>query len=273
MKPLRFWHQSVNELSSVDVYRRTLIAHAAEVMGADAEVVVHGLPDGSYAGLSATVALSNAYVYHRILDRVLENAIEAERAGFDAFVIGSFSEPLLREIRSAVDIPVASLTESVLLVGCSLGKLLAPISNAPAVQWMTKTAVDKHGLGERVLEVQAIDPPLDEPALASAYANPGPVIDAFTRAAQAAIAKGADVVIPAEGVLAELLYAHGVRSIAGAPVMDVFGTTWAYAAMLARLWARSGLRVGRCWHYRRDDPALVQRVHEAFAKRNPAETS
>ncbi|MBE0624050.1 MAG: hypothetical protein IH606_04480 [Burkholderiales bacterium] len=270
MTAIRIWHQSVNELEHLEVYRRTLTAHAVAVMGEDAEVVLHGLPPGSYSGLSATVALSNAYVYHRILDRVVENAIDAERAGFDAFVIGSFSEPLLREIRSAVDIPVASLMESALLVGCSLGKLLAPISNAPAIVWMVKTAVEKHGLGARVLEVQAIDPPLDEPALAAAYEHPAPVIDAFRRAAALAIAKGADVIIPAEGVLAELLYAHGLRAVGAAPVMDVLGTTWAYAAMLARLWSRTGLRVGRSWHYRRDDPELIQRLHAAQARRDTA---
>jgi Asp/Glu/hydantoin racemase len=263
VKPLRFWHQSVNELADIDVYRRTLVSHAKEVLGSDAQVVVHGLPPGSYGGLSATVALSNAYAYHRILDRVAENAIEAERSGFDAFVIGSFSEPLLREIRSAVDIPVASLTESSLLVGCSLGKLLAPISNAPAVQWMTKLAVDKHGLGARVLEVTAIEPELDEPALAAAFEKPGPVLEAFTVAAHRAIAKGADVIIPAEGVMAELLYAQKLRTIGAATVMDVFGTTWAYAAMLCRLWSQTGLRVGRAWHHRRDDPTLIDRLRKA----------
>jgi allantoin racemase len=261
MTAVRIWHQSVNELDQFEVYQRTLVAHAREVLGTEAEVDLRGLRSGSYGGLSATRALSNAHAYHRILDQILDNAVEAERAGYTAFIIGSFSEPLLREIRSAVDIPVASLTESALLVGCSLGKLLAPISNAPAVQWMVRNAVERHGLGARVLEVQAIKPALEEPALALAYEHPGPVIEAFTRTAEGAIAKGADVIIPAEGVLAELLYVHGVRSIGRAVVMDVVATTWTYALMLVRLWRRTGLRVGRSWHYRRDDPDLVWRLH------------
>ncbi len=259
---IRIWHQSVNELEHLAVYKRALEAHAAEVLGSEAEVNVQGLPSGSYGGASATAVLGNAYAYHRILGRVIDNAIAAERMGFDAFVIGSFSEPFLREIRSAVDIPVASLTESGLLVGCSLGRYVALVSNAPAVQWMTKTAVDKHGLGSRVLDVVALDPPLDEPALAAAYADPEPVIASFAAAAERLVAQGADVIIPAEGVLAELLVRHGVREIAGASVMDVFGVAWAYALMQARLWSKTGLRVGRSWHYRRDDLALVARLSE-----------
>lgn len=260
---IRIWHQSVNELDHLAVYARALEAHAAEVLGDDAKVSVQGLPSGSYGGIPATAALGNAYVYHRILSRVIDNAIAAERQGFDAFVIGSFGEPFLREIRSAVDIPVASLTESGLLVGCSLGRYVGLISNAPAVQWMTKVAVDKHGLDARVLDVVALDPPLDEPALAAAYADPAPVIASFTAAAERLVARGADVIIPAEGVLAELLVRHGVREIAGAPVMDIFGVTWAYALMQVRLWSKTGLRVGRSWHHRRDDPALVARLSES----------
>jgi Asp/Glu/hydantoin racemase len=262
----RIWHQSVNELDHYAVYKQALEAHAKEILGDDANVVVHGLPSGSYGGASATAILGNAYAYHRILGQVIENAVAAERQGYDAFVIGSFSEPFLREIRSAVDIPVASLTESGLLVGCSLGRYVALISNAPAVQWMTKVAVDKHGLSSRVLEVAALDPALDEPALATAYANPAPVIASFTAAAERLVARGADVIIPAEGVLAELLVRHGVREIAGAPVMDVFAVSWAYALMEIRLWSSAGLRVGRSWHYRRDDPALVARLWEENAR-------
>lgn len=258
----RIWHQSVNELEHLGVYKRALEEHARAVLDGTAEVVVHGLPTGSYGGASATAILGNAYAYHRILGPVVDNAVTAEREGYDAFVIGSFSEPFLREIRSAVDIPVASLTEAGLLVGCSLGRFIGLVSNAPAVQWMTRTAVDKHGLAARVLDVTSLDPPLDEPALANAYANPAPVIANFTAAAERLIARGADVIIPAEGVLAELLVHHKVRAIAGAPVMDVVGVAWAYALMQMRLWEKTGLRVGRSWHHRRDDPGLVTKLWE-----------
>jgi hypothetical protein len=124
---------------------------------------------------------------------------------------------------------------------------------------MTKVAVVKHKLAVRVLEVAAMDPPLDEPALARAYADPASVIANFTAVAERLVARGADVIIPAEGVLAELLVRQGIREIAGAPVMDVFAVTWAYALMQIRLWSKAGLRVGRSWHHRRDDPAIVTR--------------
>jgi hypothetical protein len=53
---------------------------------------------------------------------------------------------------------------------------------------------------------------------------------------------------------------NGIKEIESVPVLDVFGATWAYAAMLAGLRARTGLKVGRKWHYRRDDPQLVREL-------------
>jgi allantoin racemase len=114
--------------------------------------------------------------------------------------------------------------------------------------------------------VASMEPALDEPALARAYADPAPVIASFTATAERLVARGADVIIPAEGVLAELLMRHGVREIAGAPVMDVFAVTWTYALMQIRLWSKTGLRVGRSWHHRRDDPAIVAFCFEETAR-------
>ena len=94
--PLRLWHQSMTELEGLGAYRDYLIAHSKTVLGDEATVQVAGERAGSYHGRPPTAALGNAFVYHRVLDQIIDNAIAAERAGFDAFVVGSFSEPLLR---------------------------------------------------------------------------------------------------------------------------------------------------------------------------------
>ena len=258
---LRIWHQSTTEIDNIGVYKDSLIARARAILDTEVELDVHGLPSGAHHGRAPSASLGNAYLHHRILEPILHNVVEAERQGYAAFVMGSFSDPFIREMRSAVDIPVISLTESALLIGCSLGKNLVAISNAPAVAWMTRTSVDAYQLQARVLDVTSIDPPMDEPALAKGYADPGPVIAAFTRAAERAVAAGADVIIPAEGVLAQLLIINGVKTIAGAPVLDVFGAAWCHAVMMARLWSRTGLRVGRAWQYRREDKELIGLLH------------
>ena len=55
-----------------------------------------------------------------ILSRILfDGALQAEAEGYDAFILGSFTDPWLRELRSAVDIPVVPLLKALCSSGCS----------------------------------------------------------------------------------------------------------------------------------------------------------
>ncbi len=257
---IRIWHQSMTELAELGQYRTTMEEHAQAVLSPSTQVSVNGLPPGSYGGLAPSDVLAYPYAYHLVLGHAIEAAYQAEQQGFDAFVVGSYSEPFLREIRSLVDIPVASMAESTFLVACSLGKYQALITNTPGIARIVSTQVQKHGLRERVTGVYSIDPPLTENALAVAYQDAGELIDGFLQVAGRAVDAGADVVIPAEGVLAELLWANGVESVNGVPVMDSLGVAWHYAEMLVGLWRRTGLRVGRRWEYPRPPADMLARV-------------
>jgi allantoin racemase len=248
---IRIWHQSVNELSRIDAYKRGVEAHARKFLGDEAEVHVQGLAEGAYGDLSPSDALGDAYLYHRVLAPIVENAVKAERQGYDAFVMGSFSEPYLREMRTAVDIPVVSLTEAALLIGCSLGTRIGMISNAPNVAYMTKLSVAKHHLEARVAAVTSLTPGMDEYALIAARDEPSALIDAFTRRARELIAEGAEVIVPAEGVMAEILAARGLTHIDNAVVLDVFAAAWTQALGLVRLRRRLGVGASRAWAYGR----------------------
>ncbi len=259
---IRIWHQSMTELDELASYRRALEEHARAVTSPGTEVVVHGMPSGAYGGIAPSDLLLSPYPYHLILSRVMENAYQAEGQGFDAFVLGSWSEPFLRETRSLVDIPVAGLAESSFLVGCSVAKYLGAIANTPDIARLVDGLVDKHHLRERVSGVYSLDPPMNEPALTAAFEEPGAFLVAFTQVAERAIAGGADVIIPAEGVLNELLVTHQVRRVGEVPVMDCIGVTWNYTELLVNLWQRTGLRVGRRWEYARPGPEVIQHVRQ-----------
>lgn len=233
-----------------------------KVLGDQQAVEVHGMPKGAFRGRSPTAALSNAFVHHRILDPVLDNAVHAERQGFDAFVVGSYSEPFLRELRSAIDIPVVSIAEATFLVACSIGRLAATISNDPGIARLVRQSINTHGLNQRIQSPRSITPPLNEIQLAEAFANPLHLIQSFTETAREAINDDADVIIPAEGVLSELLYNNKVTMIDSVPVMDSFGVTWAYAAMMVNLRSKTGLSVSRRSHYQRDDVQLISELSQ-----------
>ena len=256
--PLRIWHQSMTELQGLGAYRDFLVRHARAVLGDEAALQVEGLSSGSYHGRTPSAVLGNAFVHHRVLDQVIDNAIRAQRNGFDAFVIGSFSEPYLREIRSAVDFPVLSILESSVLMACTLGHKVAPIANAPSIAQIVQHSVDAHGLGQRVLPAVSMDPPMHEPEMAGAFAQPAALLKAFEAAALRAIAQGAEVIIPAEGVLSTVICDNRVQRIGGAPVIDVFAVTWRHAVMMVRLRHDCGLQVSRVGAYAQADPELIQ---------------
>lgn len=257
---MKIWHQSMTELHNLGAYKKSLTSHAKTILNRGETIEIHGMPKGSYHGYSPTAALSNAFAHHRILDPIFDNAIRAERNGFDAFVVGSFSEPFLRELRSVIEIPVVSITEATLLVSCSIGRLSVPIANDPGIAWIVRESIERHGLGHRTLTPRAIDPALDEPEMAKAFSQPSILIDIFSKTARRAIAEGADVIIPAEGVLSEFLYNNKIKMIDSVPVLDSFGVTWTYAVMMVKLHKKLGLTVSRQMHYQRNDSDLIQKL-------------
>jgi len=66
------------------------------------------------------------------------------------------------------------------------------------------------------------------------------------------------LVIPAEGVLNEVLFWEGVQSIGDATVMDCVGASLLYAELLVDLKRRVGIGVGRRWLYATPPPDLLK---------------
>jgi Asp/Glu/hydantoin racemase len=167
----------------------------------------------------------------------------------DAFVIGSFSEPFLRQSRSAVDIPVLSLPESSFLTACSLAERFALITLSPKYARRVSEVVVRHHMEPRVAGVYPIGDDLKEREIDHALSEPGPVLRMIEEAATQAVAAGADVLILAEGILNEVAYFNGLRELQGASVMDAVGVTLMHAEMQVRMKRKLGLGVGRAWSY------------------------
>lgn len=263
---MRIWYQSMTEIGRYPAYRESIEAHARQVLSDDVQVDVFGVREGTYGGYAPIELLTYPYPSHVLLDQVLDSAAEAEAAGYDAFVIGSFSEPFLREVRSLAQIPVVAMGESTLLVACSYGHGIGLVTINPPFAYMTRRLVEKHGLSERVAGIAALDPPVTEDNLADAFADADELIARFQDAALPLLEQHADVIVPGEGVLNEFLFTNGVRDVHGASVVDSVAVTLLYAQMQVRLWQDTGLRPGRQWEYRRpndDILAAVQRFRQA----------
>ena len=117
-------------------------------------------------------------------------------------------------------------------------------------------------MAARVTGVHAFARQWDEAQLDAAFAQPEPLIDSFVEVSRRAIADGADLIIPAEGVLNEVLFMHGISTVDGATVMDCVGAALLQAEMQVNAQRRLKLGVGRHWALR--PPAeILARLHTA----------
>ena len=240
--------------------RLTLERHAAKVLDPSVEVVMHGLTPGTHGGVPPGRTLYSPYAYHVLLRQVIEHFMTAADEGYDAVVIGSYSEPFLREARSAVNIPIISMAESTLLTACSVATYSVLVTMSPRIAWMITRIVEHHGLAHRVAGVNYLDPGMDEIALTAAIDEPAAFIERFAAAARRGVDRFADVIIPAEGIMNEILFAHEVVELEGVSVMDSTAVAWLHAEYMVKLARATGLHPGRQWDYARLDDESMARL-------------
>jgi len=246
---MRLLYQSMTPVEHLTNYADALKKHAKKSCSPDTQVDFKGVQESFFEGSSPTEIYRYPYLKHRILSTIIENGRQAQADGYDAFILGSFSEPYLAELRSLLSIPVVSMVESCCMTASSLGDMFAFVCLSKVNTRRVKAIVAKHGMLSRVSGWYALPVPFEE--------NPDALITAFTQAATQAAEDGADVVIPSEGVMTEVLHFSGVKTIAGATVMDSVGATMTYAEMLVHLMKRSSLTMGRKWSYQQPSPEML----------------
>lgn len=232
----------------------------------DFVVSLQSLKDGTSSSDHVTTmdVYGSPYLNQLLLGRVIEQARQAEQEGYDAFVIGSYTDPFLKEMRSIVDIPVISTAECNVLLACSYGKLQGHICLNPSIARLVTDHVRDFRLTDRVAGVYSLGEEVDEWTIQQAWEKPDEIIARFTELAHKAIAAGADVIIPAEGIITEFIYAHGITRIGKAPVFDSFGMAWKYAELLVNLRKKMNLTVGREWEYRRPTNAQLEKIKKSL---------
>ena len=240
----------MTDLTLLAQYAKTLAQHAQAVCDPDTVVDVHGVAPGTYpSGVTPIEAIVHPWTDRMISAQIIRNAVIAQREGYDAFAISCFFDPGLREARSLVDIPVVSLCETSLYVGTVMGGRFGLIGLGPAQVFVLDELVARYGAAGRVVATLPMDPAVTEADLEAVHGGGGDLVERVEEVARRAVALGADVIIPAEGVLNTALVRRGVKTLAGAPVLDAYGTLLCYAEMLVRLQRRSSFEVSHLGHY------------------------
>jgi allantoin racemase len=259
---MRIWYQSMAPIAHLSGYMDSLARHAKLACSPGVEVFFNGASEEPYRGTTPADLLRYPYAKHVLGEEAIGHALRAEREGFDAIILGSFSEPFLPEIRSLLDIPVVSMPEASMQLACALAESFSMITLGPPNVLRVKKTVARHGMQSRVSGVHALTRQWDEAQLNAAFTEPTALIESFSEVARRSLADGADLVIPAEGVLNEVLFQHGLREIDGATVMDCVGAALLHVEMQVNARKKLGLGPGRRWA-KRPASDVLERLYTA----------
>jgi allantoin racemase len=250
-RPARLWYQTFVHPKEQAPYIDRLQGALDKAAASGFRFEVHGLdpPDHIFHPLTE----------FRCAAQTIRHALDAERSGYDAFVIGHFQEPGLLEIRGALDIPVVGLGEATLLASLSMGRRLGLVTIDPVfIEWHERQ-VRAHALEQRVIGVRAIQ--MDLPGFIRAFTDEGAYVQVradFVEQVRPLIAAGAEVVIPAGG-LPMLLFARECPFIIdGALVLNGIAVVAKATEMALALHRLTGSVTSRRGAYAKATPECIQ---------------
>jgi Asp/Glu/hydantoin racemase len=255
---MKFWYQFTADATKHPSFVAALHQHAERIGSPGTHITVHGMDaDLGHGLLQADVILSPAVYTSVVVPLFLRNAWKAQQQGYDAFVIGTFAEPVLRELRSLVDIPVVSAFEASMLAGCSIAPKMALLVLSEQTVPYVEASIERHRLASRVSGIQLVASMMLETELEREFEAPAAYLERFKAAARMAIAAGADAVIPAEGMVAAIVAVNGLQEVDGVPVIDSVGVSILAAEHAITLKQRLGLKPSRLRAYTRPTAAAL----------------
>lgn len=249
--PARVWYQSFVDPHEQRPYMLRLQEHLAAYAAPQVRFEVHGVspPDRFLSPLTE----------FRCAAQAIRGAIEAQRQGYDAVVIGHFQEPGLVESRCALDIPVVGLGEATMLHACTLGRTFGLVTINPVFIPWHRDQIARLGLGQRAVGVLAVDTQVATYMRAfedqAVYQQ---VKEDFCRRAEALAEAGAEVVIPAGGLPMLLLAREKNLTVRGAVVLNGIAVVAAAVEMALKLFRQTGVAVSRQGTFAKAPPEAIQ---------------
>jgi allantoin racemase len=241
---MRIWWQSSMALGSNPIwnpYEAAMKRHFSNIARPGTQVDVHGV---KYV---EPILGRSAYARYLNEAQVIDNALQAQREGYDAFCAGCTLDPGIREIKEVVDIPVAFLFESCIHLASILGGTFALLGFNREVLRHHEDLVRHYDLGGRLVPS---DTPLNmaTPDLVAGLKDPGAILTAVKEVAGKAIEKGVGTFISTCNILNMVLVTSGCGQIDGVPILDTAGALLKMTELMVDL-EQIGIRRSRKGYY------------------------
>jgi Asp/Glu/hydantoin racemase len=261
---MRIWHQSFTVLEDLPAYADTLRTHMKKIARPDTEIVMHGQRKGTYPADYPGDDLAYSAMYWMHGNQWVAGALKAQKQGFDAYAMATMPNPMIREIRTLVDIPVTGYGESAALIACQLGQKFGVMTFIEQLVPMYTERFKSYGFSERFAGVMWTGFGFRD--VLAGYSDPAPLIARFQEAARTMIrTTGADVLIGGSMPLSVLLASHGVSRVDNVPIVDGLAATIKMAEMMVDMKKNSGLTVSRHgWFNAAPKPERVEQVMKFY---------
>ncbi|MBI3043706.1 MAG: hypothetical protein HYY78_12875 [Betaproteobacteria bacterium] len=256
---MKIWYQSLTGQAEGGSYLAVLEKTIGAVIDPGTTVHVRAITQ------SAGIGQHYRFLEYQDTREIIHNAIEAERGGYDAFLIGNISDAGLREVREMVNLPVLGMCETCLHLACLMGASFGLV--AISERWFPKLTenVARYGLDRRLAGIEAMrTSPVD---LKKGFVDSGhrqDLIAQFTNAARKLLARGAEVIIPAGGELVALLTQTGAHEIERAPILNGIVELTKMGEMAAKLKALTGRFTSKRLHYAPPSGDYLERVRSFY---------
>jgi Asp/Glu/hydantoin racemase len=259
---MKLWYQSLTRESAWPAYNKALAGILDAAKAPDTTIHIQGIRNRGGIG--------DQYRYLEFIEtiEVLENARQAEKDGFDAFLIGNIADPGLRQAREAVMIPVVGLCETSVHTACQLGASFGVVTSndkhrATIEENLARYRIDRRLSGIRLMNVERL---VDLDRGFADKAAGDDLLSRFRIAADALVDDGAEVIIAGVGVVAALLAVNGVHNLAkGAVVLNGIVALLKLAEMIVQMERIAGQRLtSRRAAYGRPPAAQLAELRAAY---------
>lgn len=249
----RVWHQSFTVLDDVGPYVAAIRRHLTARALPGTEIDFHGMRPGTYPSAYPGTHIGYAYLAGLHKEQFVAAALQAQREGYDAFLIATIPDTGFEEIRALVDIPVVAFGNASVAFAATLAPCVGIVNFIDALHPQLRRNMRTYGFGEIVGPIVSVERGFGD--IVAAYEQPQPLVDAFTAAARRAIARGAQVIVPGEGPLNVFLADQGVTRVDDVPVVDSLAVGLAMCEVRARMYRTSGLYPSRRGFFFETPPA------------------
>jgi Asp/Glu/hydantoin racemase len=239
---MKIWYQSYVDYENGKSYWDALRVHLNETVSSDTQIDIRGItPFDSYA---------HPLVEFRCAREMICNAVQAEKEGYDAFIVGQFQDAGRYEARTVVDIPIIALGEATMLYSCQLGQRLGIVTINPRfIPWFHHQ-IAKYGLRERVTGIHSMT--FEPGQILEAYGSEEKADEVrmlFEEQGKPLIQSGIDVIIHGGGIPMLLFYKFHNHNIDTAPVINGIPIAVKMAEMAVSLKRQTGQGISRTSDY------------------------